>query len=305
MMRLAKSIVRGTVQTALAPLEAALTARHPAPRWPVVFIVGPPRSGTSLFYELLVTRYRFAFFTNLSHRFYRTPAAASLLGARLIRDRRPRFESDYGHIAGWSAPNEGGWIWRRWLADGDWTDERAAAGLDLAAMRATVGAVEAALGAPFVNKNVMHANRMRLLDRIYPGCLFIEVCRDPAETARSIVRAERKEKGPARHPDDWWSVRPSSVAPGSDLERAANQVTGVMADIDRDARHLGRDCLLRVDYARLCAATEPVLTEVAAFLRLNGVPVEDRAAVPTGFPSQHPQALADDEERRLRALIHG
>ncbi len=51
------------------PDETRLLARHPEPIHPPVFIMGPPRSGTSLFYELLVTRYDLAFFSNLAHPF--------------------------------------------------------------------------------------------------------------------------------------------------------------------------------------------------------------------------------------------
>ncbi len=138
MKALLKSAIRSTVHTVLGPMETRLLARHPEPIHPPVFIIGPPRSGTSLFYELLVTRYDLAFFSNLAHRFWRTPAAVTRLGASVIRNRRPRFESDYGHIAGWSAPNEGGWIWQRWLDEGDWTDEQSASVLPGAEMRATL-----------------------------------------------------------------------------------------------------------------------------------------------------------------------
>lgn len=298
-----KSTLRAAVHGALGPMEANLLARYPAPRKPVVFIVGPPRSGTSLFYELLVTHYHLAFFSNLAHRFWRTPAAVTQLGAGIIRNRRPLFQSAYGHIPGWSAPNEGGWIWRRWLKDGDWMDERAASGLPLAEMRATIGAIEAVMGAPFVNKNVMHANRIRLLNLAFPGCLFLEVWRDPVETARSIIRAERKEKGPQKHPDNWWSVRPSTARPGDVVERAAVQVTGVIADIARDSRYLNRDCLHRVDYARLCAAPAEVMAEVASFLNGRGLVLQTRAEIPARFDLALSRPLEPTEEERLRILI--
>ncbi|PWE33030.1 hypothetical protein DDZ14_08050, partial [Maritimibacter sp. 55A14] len=240
----AKSAVRGAVHAALGPMEARLLARQTGPaRWPHVFILSAPRSGTSLFYELMVTRYRFAYFSNLAHRFWKTPVAASRLGRRLIDRHKAAYRSDYGHIAGWSAPNEGGWIWQRWLADGPWCDETALPSLPVAEMRATLGAMSDLFDAPFVNKNVMHSNRVRLLDAIFPGCLFIEVRRDRADTARSIIRAQERDKGPARSPDEWWSVRPSDAGGADLVERACRQVAGVAADIARDCAHIGQDRL--------------------------------------------------------------
>lgn len=298
-----KQAARATVHRLLRPAEARLLARHPATRHPPCFIVGAPRSGTSLFYELLVTRYRLAFFSNLAHRFWRTPAAVTRLGWPLIAPRCPSFTSDHGHIEGWGAPNEAGWIWRRWLADGDWSDERTAPGLPGAEMRGTLGAMEAVMGAPFVNKNVMHSNRMRLLDALFPGCIFIEVRRNSAATARSIIRAERNNKGPARHPDDWWSVRPSNVAPGDVVERAALQVRGVAADIARDGAFLGNDRLLSIDYDDLCAAPEICLDGVGAFLKGHGLPLVQHMPVPRAFNLPSAPLLDPPDERRMQALL--
>ncbi len=298
-----RTAAQATVHTLLKPLEARLMAQHPASRHPPCFILGAPRSGTSLFYELLVTSYRFAYFSNLAHRFWRTPAAVSRLGMRAISRHRPSFSSNYGHIEGWGAPNEGGWIWRRWLADGDWADGTVPAGLPVQEMRATLGALEGVFAAPFVNKNVMHSNRMRLLAAIFPGCLFIEVRRDPAATARSIIRAERARKGPARRPDDWWSVRPSNAAPGDTVERAARQVLGVGADIARDGAALGPDRLLSVDYEAFCRHPQACLDGVAGFLARHGWPVEPRLPVPAAFPDPSPPLLGQEDEARLRRLL--
>ena len=68
----------------LAPFEIVLLRRAPEPDEPVCFIVGPPRSGTTLLYELLVRCFYFSYFSNLAHRFYRTPVAATRIGRRLI-----------------------------------------------------------------------------------------------------------------------------------------------------------------------------------------------------------------------------
>lgn len=298
-----KSAVRGSVHTALSPMERRLLAQHGTARWPHVFIVGAPRSGTSLFYELLVTRYRFSFFSNLAHRFYKTPVAATRLGHSLIDRRTGVFQSSYGHISGWSAPNEGGWIWQRWLEDGPWTDESALAALPADEIRATLAAMSQVLDAPFVNKNVMHANRLRLLQALFPDCLILEVRRDPAETVRSIVRARQRNKGPALNPDHWWSVQPSNARGGDLIEQACQQVTGVAADIARDSRTGGRDNLFSLDYGELCATPTAVLDRVAGFLADHGVLVETRRAVPETFPRTRSEPFPDTEEARIHTLL--
>lgn len=303
-----KGAVRGAVHAMLRGREARLLAPHrgqvPAPP---VFMIGAPRSGTSLAYELFVSRYECAYFTNLAHRFYRTPVAATQVGRRLIARHDPAYQSDYGHISGWGAPNEGGWIWQRWFEDGDWCDEGAAGNLDMDTARATVAALQSVMKSGlFLNKNVMHANRMRLLDAVFPGCLFLEVRRDAAATARSIIRAQRKGKGPDPHPDAWWSVRPSTARSGPLVARAAWQVRGIAEDIARDAAHLGGDRLHSVGYEALCAEPDAELQKIAAFLSGHGLPVPARQHVPEGFDLSPSRPLEDAEEALLqRELSHG
>lgn len=305
MKGLAKSLVRGTVHTVLAPMEARMLAGQSGARWPHIFILGPPRSGTSLFYELMVTSFRYAYFSNLAHRFYKTPLAASRLGQRLITTHKAAYQSDYGHISGWAAPNEGGWIWQRWLEDGPWIDERKLPDLPAREIQATLAGMSAISDAPFVNKNVMHSNRIRLLDALFPGCLFIEVHRDAKDTARSIIRAQRRAKGPKQHSDEWWSVRPSNAGGKTMLERACRQVTGVSLDIQRDCSHVGQDRLFTVDYNALCTSPKQMLLRVAGFLESHGVPADLCNPVPEQFAIHMSKPLTPEEEARLDEMLQG
>ncbi|WP_171172890.1 MULTISPECIES: sulfotransferase [unclassified Ruegeria] len=305
MKTMAKTIMRGTVHTVLAPMEAQMLARQPDARWPHVFILGAPRSGTSLFYELMVTQFQFAYFSNLAHRFYKTPLAATRLGQKLIASHTPAYQSDYGHIAGWAAPNEGGWIWHRWMEDGPWTDERTLSSLPVAEIRATLAGISALAEAPFINKNVMHSNRVRLMDALFPKCLFLEVRRDASDTARSIIRAQRRNKGHKRDQQGWWSVRPSNAGGDTDIERACRQVTGVAQDIERDCAHIGDDRHFRVDYETLCARPAQMLNDASEFLRSHGLPVASRPdnTVPDCFNLRASQPLADTEEALLEQML--
>ncbi len=299
MKSLAKSLVRSTVHTVLAPIEARMLARQPAAQWPHVFILGAPRSGTSLFYELMVTGFKFAYFSNLAHRFYKTPLAASRLGQRLLAPHEAAYKSDYGHISGWAAPNEGGWIWQRWLEDGPWADEHMLSSLPASEIQATLAGMSAISEAPFINKNVMHSNRVRLLDALFPGCLFIEVQRDAKDTARSIIRAQRRDKGPKRNRDEWWSVRPSNAGGDTLIERACRQVTGVAQDIARDCAFVGPDRLLSINYSSLCAKPQNTLADVAHFLGRHNVPAISRSPVPAQFNLHPSKSLTSEEEAHL------
>ncbi|WP_420587357.1 sulfotransferase [Ruegeria sp.] len=301
----AKSAIRATVHAALAPVEARLLAHQPQAKWPHIFILGAPRSGTSLFYELMVTQFRLAYFTNLAHRFYKTPLAVTKLGTPFMARHKPAYHSDYGHISGWAAPNEGGWIWQRWLEDGPWADESSVEKLPADEIRSTLAGMSRLSAAPFINKNVMHSNRVRLLNALFPGCLFLEVRRDAADTARSIIRAQRRNKGPQPDQQEWWSVRPSNAGGNTDIERACRQVSGVEQDIERDCAHIGADRHLRVDYADICADPKTALSKVARFLEGHIVPMQhlNQFPVPQRFELHPSKPLSHEDEAALGDLL--
>jgi len=213
-------------------------------------------------------------------------------------NRISKYSSDYGTIPGLFAPNEAGGLWNLWNAHGDWNDETFLPELPVDRMRKTLTAISTITGNPFVNKNVMHANRIRMLDAVFPGCLFIEVRRNPREVARSIIRAQPEEKSPQPQSDGWWSVRPLNATGTHPVEQAVRQIEGVTADIARDTEALIRPCLYTVEYESFCAAPEVEMYKVAEFLSTHGVEIAVRSKIPDAFelrPST--PLLAKDEER--------
>ncbi len=296
--------LRALAMGLLWPLEAVLRTRSDNSSAPACFVIGPPRSGTTLVYELLVHRFEFAYLSNLAHRLYRTPVAASWLGRATIRAWRGQFESQYGHIAGWGAPNEGGWVWDRWIHSTGSLDAGAADRMPRRLIARTVNGIARVLGAPFLNKNVMHSVQMRLLDHLLPGCLFIEVRRDPAANVRSIVRARERGRGPNR--GEWWSVRPDGAehheGKGPIVE-ACFQIRGVRDAIEQAAREIGSHRLLTLEYGEVCADPRGALDSVHAFLASHGVDLRQRGEVPEKFQRHGDRPLDDESEAHMREAL--
>jgi len=303
--RSAVEAARAGTMTALQPVERTLLRRAGEPSHPPCFVIGPPRSGTTLLYELLVTRFRFAYVSNLAHRLYRVPVAASWLGRTWTMRWRGRFESRYGHIEGMGAPNEGGRLWSRWMPGMDPMGPDQVARLPASDIRATVAGLEKCFGGPFLNKNVVFSVRMRLLDAIFPGCLFVEVTRDVRANIRSILRAERSEGGP-RDATGWWSVKPREWHEHRNLSpawRATAQVRYVHADIAEDAAALGTDRVLGVSYEEMCRRPRKTIDRVGEFLRGGGAPVAVRGGLPESFPPTTASPLEDETESEIERAL--
>ena len=106
----------------LAPLDLLLAvaerrrlARAASPRLPLLFVMGPPRSGTTLVTLSLNRCLPVTYLNNLTALFPRAPITANLLFGRPIRHEGVTLANYYGRTRGVSGPNDCLHLWDRWL----------------------------------------------------------------------------------------------------------------------------------------------------------------------------------------------
>jgi hypothetical protein len=253
-----------------------------------VFVVGPPRSGTTLLHELLVTRFHFAYFSRAAQALWNTPAAATQLARPWIRRWRGDYTSRYGQLRGWGAPHEAARIWSRWMP-GDGAVE--AGVLDAGTIedcRRTVAAVAGLLDAPFVSKNPTHSVRIGALAEMFPGAAFIEVRRHPLDTVYSILAMREAWRGPHRT-HEWLAVRPRgcddpAIEHLAPFAQVCMQVARVRGAITADGTEHAAGRHFAVDYEDLCVDPRGRLDAIAAFLERIGIALQARRVVPDHFP---------------------
>lgn len=292
---------------ALGLYESIILKREPILRYPPVFIIGPPRSGTTLLYQLLVHAYKFAYFNNLSALFNDSPAAVTALTKPFLKPYRSDFKSAYGRVRGAAGPHEGGEIWNRWFDTAyHYTGPGELPAKSRACIYATVAALEGIYRAPFLNKNVKHSVRIGCLKEIFPSALFLELRRNPLDTAVSILKGRRANLASAGH---WWSVMPREIGEIKDdhfLHQIAAQVYFIHEDIARDiALYAANECY-PVYYDRLCVNPGRELESISNFLASRGVPVKPlNMAIPDSFPLRRPDAgLPEAEKRELAGRLN-
>jgi len=253
-LRLLRRLLSAAAIAALA--EHCVLARRWRASSPQLFILGLPRSGTTLVYQYLVHRLRVAYFTNGVGRFHRAPCVTTWWQRRRHGEYRSDFASHYGAVEGPLAPREAGAFWGRFFA----VDDRVAAG-DLAAakvrrLRNIVACVQRVFGdRPFINKNVKHLLRLRALAEIFPDAHFLIVTRDSEDVARSLLRARTDLLGDAH---SWWSVKPRNFAALRQLEpsdQVAGQVRALTGELDAELARLPSQRVHHIAYEDFC--TEP------------------------------------------------
>ena len=229
------------------------------------FIIGAPRSGSTILYQALTNAYDVAYFDNVACTFHRNPLAGFAL-SRAMFDNRPHdsFTSTHGTTSGGHAPSECGGFWYRWLPrNRHFVDDMDVSDETVRQIRAEISALTNHARKPLLFKNMNAGQRLRLLRRCFPDAKFIYIKRDPVFVVDSILRVRAARRTPSHQ---LWSIRPRGYEELLDLpeiEMVAHQVTRIELQIEQDAGLFAPSNFRRIRYSEL---SSELVASLAAFI---------------------------------------
>jgi sulfotransferase family protein len=271
-------------------------------QYPPVFIIGPPRSGTTLLYQVLVDRYTFGYFSNWMAQFPGSPIVASWLHKIQSGAKGPpaEYTSDWGSTKGRTGPHEMGSFWYRWFPNGDevYVPAGATPESSLVELRQEVSGMSRVFGASMIFKNVYNSMRLAPISEAFPEASFIVCLRDPIENARSILNLRIKMTGTKER---WFSLPPREVAKIKRhpyWEQVVEQVYYTQQQISRDKQIFGAERFYDVRYEDFCEDVHGTLAGIHRFFEERKVKVQIRGEVPARFAvSDRLKDDADDYDR--------
>lgn len=266
---IASDIARYAINRLLCMREHGLIKKYRVPGAPIVFIVGVPRSGTTLLYQLMAQHLDVVYITNAVARYWLAP-----LWALRRDDGQRQFElrSHLGRTEGPNAPHEFGWFWQ-YHAPMEHSHHRIAAELDAfdwESIRQELEAIAGWAGRPLVMKSLLAVNyHIARFAAELSGSLFVHIERDPCFTAQSLLDARRR-----RYNDDriWWSIRPRDADAWIDrdpIEQVAHQISDVSHHIHQGLASLPSDRFISLRYEKLVANPKQEIERVASFAGAN------------------------------------
>lgn len=202
-------------------VESSVTKRIKLPDGsspPPVIILGPPRSGTTLFYEALAAKYHVAYLCNFAALLHSSPVTATLMAKHIGGEHKPKFESDIGFINGLYAPSEAGKLFERWFKSPDHPT-----------VRTQIETLSAVMEGPVILKNLYFHDRIDNIDRQLPDAIFIRIKRDMVDVIYSTLEVRRKIHGDT---NSWWGPTPLGWEKLQQLEPEL-QVAGQVYLIER------------------------------------------------------------------------
>ena len=290
--------------TVLRPLDDCLAARDRRHARPIVFVVGAPRSGTTLLYQLRARHLEVAYICNEIARYWSAP----LVGARLARGRhgsqRPQalFRSRFGRDPDAFGPHEFSWFWHYWGDFREHDDLRDAelSQVDWTAIAKRLSALAGYYRSPLVVKSINFTDyQVETLAERLPDARFLWIQREPLYCAQSILEVRRSRYG---DPALWWSVRPRDHHDWQDrapAEQVVHQIRDIEHALERSAAVLPPERFRRITYEQVVDTPARMLYELADWLGTEIVDGPDLEAL--AFKNRNDVTVAPET---LAALEH-
>lgn len=273
--------------------------------YPAIFIIGAPRSGTTLLYQILINQFEVGYVSNRLANWYGGLSYAQ----RIIRGRKLRegvsYRSKHGRTPGSAGPHECGEYWYQFfcrqphhVALAEFSEE------SVRRLRCSFSRICNSFNSPVVFKNVMNSGRLSVLKEALPGALFIDVQRGLLDNAHSLLKGRLDACGNTR---TWWSLQPHGYE--ALLDRSPERqvvetvcLTNSMINSDLPPGSKNRHSCT---YEKICSDPTSIVAQIESFANRESIPLRRRsgAEAPASFQPGGGCRIDPDIYSRLAELI--
>lgn len=246
-------------------------------QYPIIFIMGAMRSGTTLMEQWLASTGEFAYPSNIISRFYGAPIMGSKI-QRLLTDSKYNFRneirdfdtnisfaSNNGKTRGALEPNEFWYFWRRFLPDDlrEYTSDDLLKKVDIESMRHELWGIAQVFDKPLALKGMICNYHIPFLNEIFPKAIFIEIKRNRESHVRSVLEARKRQFGTY---EQWYSFL---IPEYEELSKISNPETQVRRQIecidravDKGLKKVPESKKLCIEYENFCMNPEQTYHEI-------------------------------------------
>lgn len=253
---------------------------HPA------FIIGPPRSGSTILYQTLSNQLDLLYIDNLTN-LSRQNLYFGFWLSNLIYNSKPHqsFSSNFGKTEKLHDPSESGQFWRQWIIHGeDYISKGEIQVKDLEQMHNMLYAVINKYQKDLLIKNLYFSQRLNLIKEIAPESKIIIIRRDTFFNAQSLLLAKRKNN----YGNTMWSTRPRNfrdLEKMDDPEQVVKQIYYIEDQISKDIGMFPKNQILEVHYEHFINHPEDTIESVRTFIGPE-VKYREGAMLPNLKPSE-------------------
>ena len=255
-----------------------------------IFIIGPPRSGSTLFYESMVSYFDLGYFNNFHEKNYLNPSIAELVKRSLKKKSKSKFNSNYGVIDGLFAPSENGEFWYRFFRrKPQYVSIEDTRKKDLGQLKFAINSFINVTNKHLLIKNLPCSTRIEPILKVFPNAFWIIITRNFIDNGLSIAKMRLDLK---KDINLWESVEPKGyenfLTERFDIQ-IFKQIELIYSGIINDLYNASNRTYL-VNYEAFCNSPADTLDSLNLAFKKAGILVEKRNSdLPKKFEIKTPK----------------
>lgn len=299
----------------LKPIQYKKEREYKENKMPIGFIIGNPRSGTTLILQWLVSLGIFSYPTNVLNRFAYAPYIGALIQNMLFNSDFDfhnefddlkvisSFESNLGKTKGALSPSEFQHFFRNYMPnfDPEYLDNNNLSKVDFQGIKSGLASIEHVFGKPFILKNVMlQYNLLGLFSHI-PNSIFIHIKRNPIYNMQSLLLARENYYSDR---NIWWSVKPkeyNELIKMNIYHQIAGQVYYTNKSISKELSQIPINRKVIVRYEEFCMNPEETYDKIIKIYRLNGYNIEESYKSNVSYSANNSIKLSKEDINKFKS----
>tara|TARA_B100000989_G_scaffold145077_1_gene108103 strand:- start:23894 stop:24874 length:981 start_codon:yes stop_codon:yes gene_type:complete len=237
-----------------------------------IFVIGAPRTGSTIFYQTLTNQLDVLYINNLICLFNKNLFFGFWLSQKLFnQNAHDCFESDLGSTSSLHSPSECGEFWYRWLPKFKHTIEKGECSKEtIKQIRDEISAVINFYDKPLVIGNNNAGLRIGFLKEVFPDAKYIVIDRNPLFVAQSLLLARKKVHG---NFTQWWGLMPKNynlLKKKSFISQVVSQHYFTNKQIYQDLKcDKPKTNWIVVNYSEFSGKKEIIIEKIKDFINFN------------------------------------
>jgi hypothetical protein len=219
------------------------------------FIIGAPRSGSTLLYQLLVKYTNTSYLSNFMSLCYTFPAIAIKIELLFFKKyNKKKLKSNFGYVQGIHSPSEAGPLINSWFGKDILKINNTNNNKNIQ-IKKNIKYIEKSMQGKLLIKSLKLSLKIDEIIKLFKNSMFIYIARDPFFTAQSIILTKRKL---GIDINNWWSYplhNTRELLNKDPYEMVVLQVKTIHNMIDNYMEKYP-DKFIKINYHELCTNTE-------------------------------------------------
>lgn len=227
---------------------------------PAIVLLAPPRSGSTLTYQLLVNAFENIHLTNMQNLLYATPRTGMWLSSLKCGNKPVAYTSNQGFVDGLCGEAEGLKFWSYWTGIGiDQLQSRFKPGKAERIKR--ILSKQNSSKKALITGYLGHVFAIREMEKLFPDALFVYLRRDLLSNAYSLFNVS---------PHNWFSVKTSSYPKVKNMDRY-HQIVAQLLDVHQLILNKLPDNAVSVEYKEVCNNPASVVDDIMRTAKAHDV----------------------------------